>query len=98
MFNDLDVDLLVTGELSHHEALAAIEKGKCVVALLHSNSERGYLHVMRPKLLEVLREEWARIREQEGAESSGEAEVESSCRVDVSERDRDPYGFAVLKE
>lgn len=36
-----DVDLLFTGELSHHEALAAIEQGKCVIALFHSNTERG---------------------------------------------------------
>ena len=39
-----DVDLLFTGELSHHEALAAIEKGKCVICLFHSNTERGFLH------------------------------------------------------
>ena len=46
-----EVDLLFTGELSHHEALAAIEKGKCVITLFHSNTERGFLHsVLRPQL------------------------------------------------
>ena len=71
MLNGLDVDLLVTGELSHHEALAVVERGKCVVALLHSNSERGYLQVMRPRLLEGLREEWGGIGEQEGGRLLG---------------------------
>lgn len=42
--NGEDVDLYFTGELSHHEALAAIEKGKCVICLFHSNTERGFLH------------------------------------------------------
>lgn len=32
MFKDLDVDLLFTGELSHHEALAAKEKGISTIA------------------------------------------------------------------
>ena len=32
LLRDLEVDLLVTGELSHHETLAAIEDGKCVIA------------------------------------------------------------------
>lgn len=46
-----DVDLLFTGELSHHEALAAIEAGKCVITLFHSNTERGFLHsVLKPQL------------------------------------------------
>lgn len=53
-----DVDLYFTGELGHHEALAAIEKGKCVICLFHSNTERGFLHgVMKPALEETIREE-----------------------------------------
>ena len=53
-----DVDLLFTGELSHHEALAAIESGKCVIALFHSNTERGFLHsVMKPALESAVRQE-----------------------------------------
>jgi putative NIF3 family GTP cyclohydrolase 1 type 2 len=43
MLNGLDVDMLFTGELSHHEALAAIEQGKVVVTAFHSNTEREYL-------------------------------------------------------
>lgn len=32
MFKNIDVDLLFTGELSHHEALAAKEKGISTIA------------------------------------------------------------------
>jgi putative NIF3 family GTP cyclohydrolase 1 type 2 len=36
ILNGLDVDLLFTGEMDHHEALGAIEQGRCVItALLH---------------------------------------------------------------
>ena len=53
-----EVDLLFTGELSHHEALAAIEKGKCVICLFHSNTERGFLHgVLKGQLEETVRAE-----------------------------------------
>ena len=53
-----EVDLLFTGELSHHEALAAIEKGKCVICLFHSNTERGFLHsVLKGQLEKTIKEE-----------------------------------------
>jgi hypothetical protein len=53
-----EVDLLFTGELSHHEALAAIEKGRCVICLFHSNTERGFLHgVLKGQLEAAVREE-----------------------------------------
>ena len=56
--NGEEVDLLFTGELSHHEALAAIEKGKCVICLFHSNTERGFLHgVLKGQLEKTIKEE-----------------------------------------
>jgi import inner membrane translocase subunit TIM54 len=76
-------DLLFTGELSHHEALAAIERGSVVVTLFHSNTERGYLHdVMRHKLADAIKQEF----------QSAEEPV-----VAVSKADRDPYGIVVRK-
>ncbi|MEM8758488.1 MAG: Nif3-like dinuclear metal center hexameric protein [Planctomycetota bacterium] len=36
-------DLLVTGEMSHHEILAATDKGLAVILAGHTNTERGYL-------------------------------------------------------
>lgn len=59
--NGEHVDLYFTGELSHHEALAAIEQGKCVIALFHSNTERGFLHeVLKQQLEGQVREEVSR--------------------------------------
>lgn len=80
MLNGLDVDLLFTGELSHHEALAAIEAGRCVVTAFHSNSERGYLKVMKGLLSRDILEE---------LKAAGIAEGET--QVDISRADRDPY-------
>ncbi|KAJ9406693.1 hypothetical protein DTO045G8_5641 [Paecilomyces variotii] len=105
-------DLLFTGELSHHDALAAIERGSAVVALFHSNTERGYIRgVMRKKLEEALREEWA-ISSKEGISTLEEitkqgatgaadgleaAWKDQEVRVDVSENDRDPYGIVIRR-
>lgn len=58
-------DLLLTGEMSHHEALAATERGSVVICLSHTNSERGYLRsVMQDKLLTELTQCWAAWNEE----------------------------------
>lgn len=44
------VDLWLTGELSHHDALAALAAGTAVLLGEHSNTERGYLPVLRRRL------------------------------------------------
>ncbi|KAE8310206.1 FAD binding domain-containing protein [Aspergillus transmontanensis] len=96
-------DLLFTGEMSHHEALAAIERGKVVVALAHSNTERGYLRaVMREKLEGVLKKEWEvqraeALKASEGDEGLVEVLKDGACEVHVSESDRDPYGIMVRR-
>lgn len=100
---NLDADLLFTGELSHHEALAAIEKGQCVITLFHSNTERGFLHsVLRQQLSDAVREEWEWLRQEEKGMRRTSKEVrraleDASVDVDVSERDRDPFGIVILK-
>lgn len=43
-------DLYVTGEMSHHEVLDAVAKGTSVILSDHSNSERGFLTVVRERL------------------------------------------------
>ena len=43
-------DLLLTGELSHHEVLDAVHKGSHVILARHSNSERGYLKHLKAKV------------------------------------------------
>lgn len=97
-------DLIFTGELSHHEALAVTERGGSVISLFHSNSERSYLWgVMREKLEREVTEEWARVRNEEQGKSGLEKEIvemlqDEDVEVVVSERDRDPYGIVVLEE
>lgn len=91
-------DLLFTGELSHHEALAAVERGSVVVALAHSNTERGYLRaVMREKLADAVKKEWEAQREEglKGGAVLKEVFEDAECVVDVSEKDRDPYGIMI---
>jgi dinuclear metal center YbgI/SA1388 family protein len=95
-----NVDLFLTGEMQHHEALAAIERGQCVVTLFHSNSERGFLHaVLREQLRKRLGEEWQTQRDEEKAANLSkeftEALDDEAVYVDVSERDRDPFGLVV---
>ncbi|KAK5377734.1 hypothetical protein LTS13_004604 [Exophiala xenobiotica] len=97
-------DLVFTGELSHHEALAVTERGGCVISLFHSNSERGYLWtIMRERLENEVREEWDRVRTEEASKSGLKKEVkemldDTGVEVVVSERDRDPYGIVVLED
>lgn len=56
VLKNADVDLIVTGETSHHSALRAIQQGRTLVQVFHSNSERGYLReVLKPRLEEELR-------------------------------------------
>ncbi|XP_068235256.1 NIF3-like protein 1 [Palaemon carinicauda] len=47
------VDLWLTGEMSHHEVLDATHQGISVVLTDHSNTERGYLKVLKPRLMEL---------------------------------------------
>ncbi|KAL5333035.1 GTP cyclohydrolase 1 type 2/Nif3 [Aspergillus crustosus] len=92
-------DLLFTGEMSHHETLSAIENGSVVIALAHSNTERGYLSaVMKDKLAETLKVEWEGLRWDEQMETEGvlsEVYADATCEVHVSEKDRDPFGIMV---
>lgn len=99
LLNGLDVDLLFTGEMDHHSALAAIENGRAVISLFHSNSERGFLaEVLLWQLEEAVQEEWGKIREEEkDNEALQEALEDDDFEIAVSEVDRDPYGIVVLK-
>lgn len=51
ILKDCPVDVLVTGEMSHHNALRAAMENKIVITVFHSNSERAYLRQrMQPAL------------------------------------------------
>ena len=83
-----DVDLLVTGELSHHEALASTENGKCVIATFHSNSERGFLQQRMKSVLKKQLDSDIAEMEMEGQWEEG---LSTESEVAVSQVDRDPY-------
>ncbi|KAI9892633.1 MAG: hypothetical protein M1814_001326 [Vezdaea aestivalis] len=88
VLRDADADLLITGEYSHHDTLAAIESGKCVVHAFHSNSERWYLKQMKAELEDLLQH--GLNRDVEGStEWKPTSKVEG--KIEISERDRDPY-------
>ncbi|GAA98951.1 uncharacterized protein L969DRAFT_104405 [Mixia osmundae IAM 14324] len=76
VIGNADADLLWTGEMSHHEILAATARGTHVVLCNHSNTERGYLHTLKRKLEEEL---------------STDPQAESEAwRVIIAQEDRDP--------
>ncbi|MCJ1450680.1 NGG1 interacting factor [Mycoblastus sanguinarius] len=107
VLKNVEADLLFTGELSHHDALSATEKGRCVVTLFHSNTERGFLSsVLKERLTGVLKEEWRRVREEvkgdidDGWDLANEWEdalKDEDVLVECSERDRDPFGIVILQ-
>lgn len=45
-------DLLLTGEMSHHQVLDAVSRGSAVILCEHSNTERGYLQGKYRELVE----------------------------------------------
>lgn len=68
-----------------------------VVAVRHSNTERGFLHaVMRGRLEGVVVREWAGRDAgdvTEGQGKAGEVLKDDEVVVEVSEMDRDPFGL-----
>lgn len=69
-------ELWVTGEMSHHDALAAAQSGKIVVTTFHSNTERKFLELRLRAMLEE------RITAEGG---------HKTVQVVVSKVDRDPF-------
>ena len=45
-------DLLLTGEMSHHQVLEAVSRGSAVILCDHSNTERGFLQGGYRRMLE----------------------------------------------
>ncbi|TDL26344.1 NGG1p interacting factor 3 [Rickenella mellea] len=77
MLNGVEADVYFTGEMSHHEVLAAIANERTVILCGHTNTERGYLNILAKKLVSEL------------AESKESEKVE----VLVSKEDRHPLKF-----
>lgn len=47
-------EVFITGEMKHHEVLAALHRGMSVILAGHTNTERGYLPILAGRLAEVL--------------------------------------------
>lgn len=45
-------DLYLSGEMGHHYVLSAVQEGRTVVLCEHTNTERGFLPVLKEKILE----------------------------------------------
>ncbi|KAM0327243.1 hypothetical protein ACHAQA_006378 [Verticillium albo-atrum] len=58
VIKDSGADVSVTGEVSHHSALRAVQDGTLLFTLFHSNSERGFL---RERLVPLLQSELAAV-------------------------------------
>ena len=50
LFEDVDADAYLTGEMQHHQVLDLAQRGKTVVLLGHTASERPYLPIYRDTL------------------------------------------------
>ncbi|TIA89582.1 hypothetical protein E3P99_02016 [Wallemia hederae] len=74
------VDLYVTGEMGHHDVLAAVANGTSVILVNHSNSERVYLQT-------ALKDALTSAIKAERAESNAE---DVKWRVSTCVEDRDP--------
>ncbi|KAH9043674.1 NGG1p interacting factor 3 [Lactarius pseudohatsudake] len=81
MLLGVDADVYFTGEMSHHEVLAAVATGKNVILCGHTNTERGYLPVLAAKLREEL-------TAHEGDEKAFIPGV-----IHISQKDRHPLDF-----
>ncbi|KAJ3511458.1 hypothetical protein NLJ89_g4089 [Agrocybe chaxingu] len=76
-----EADVYLTGEMSHHEVLAAVAAGKHVILCGHTNTERGYLPILAAKLRHEL--------QTSDFKDQGLGDVE----VLVSEKDQHPLEF-----
>lgn len=49
--SDLQADCYLTGEMKHHDVLGTVERGTSVILCGHTETERGYLNILRRRLL-----------------------------------------------
>jgi len=77
----VDADVYLTGEMSHHEVLAAVATGRNVLLCGHTNTERGYLPELATKLQEKL------------AEHEGDEKDFIPADIHISQEDKHPLDF-----
>ncbi|KAE9403410.1 NGG1 interacting factor 3-like protein [Gymnopus androsaceus JB14] len=83
VFAGKKADVYFTGEMQHHEVLAAVAAGTNVILCGHTNTERGYLPILASKLQ-------AQLQQQASKSDSG---FNEPFDVVVSSSDRHPLQF-----
>lgn len=61
VLKNVKADLVISGEMSHHEVLDINHKNITVILLNHSNSERGYLNTFKGILTESLNNDQIKV-------------------------------------
>ncbi|KIP11696.1 hypothetical protein PHLGIDRAFT_114278 [Phlebiopsis gigantea 11061_1 CR5-6] len=83
-FGNITADAFFTGEMSHHEVLAAVAKGSNVILCGHTNTERGYL----PTLAQRLKQSFNTISAEDAG--SEDTAILRSLEIEVSKKDKHP--------
>jgi dinuclear metal center YbgI/SA1388 family protein len=94
-----DADVYLTGEMSHHEVLAAVGAEKHVILCGHTNTERGYLPILADRLrteLSLFQSSTATEYDQASSFASfsgNDQQIVRQLEVHVSKTDRHPLVF-----
>ncbi|OCH90050.1 NGG1p interacting factor 3 [Obba rivulosa] len=83
----VDADVYFTGEMSHHEILAAVASGHNIVLCGHSNTERGYLPILAQNLHQHIR-----AAAEEETDETQKLQLQET-QILISKADRDPLEF-----
>jgi putative NIF3 family GTP cyclohydrolase 1 type 2 len=54
LLNNVNADIIITGEFLHHEILHEVSRGVSVIATDHSNTERGYIEFFKTKFSQMM--------------------------------------------
>ncbi|OSD06122.1 NGG1p interacting factor 3 [Trametes coccinea BRFM310] len=84
MLLGVDADVYFTGEMSHHEVLAAVQSGHNVILCGHTNTERGFLPWLAKDIEEFIQEEIDQPTD------PAEAEALKGLEIVVSQKDEHP--------
>lgn len=55
LLNNVDADLIITGEFLHHEILHETHRNVSVILTDHSNTERGYITRFKERFNDLLK-------------------------------------------
>ncbi|KAI0334496.1 NGG1p interacting factor 3 [Cubamyces sp. BRFM 1775] len=80
----VDADVYFTGEMSHHEVLAAVQGGHNVILCGHTNTERGFLPWLAKDIEEFIQEELDQPTD------PADAELLKGLEIVVSQKDEHP--------